>query len=47
MVVDDVDRRVWALISDVPYVSKPVAIVAAILNFLFPGLGTVVAACAA
>ena len=47
MVVDDLDRQVWALVSDVPYLSKPVAIVAAILNFLLPGFGTVLAACAA
>ncbi len=47
MVIDDMDRHVWELISNVPYVSKAVAVVAAVLNFLFPGLGTVVAACAA
>ena len=47
MVVDNLDRQVWALVSDVPYLSKPVAIVAAILNFLLPGFGTALAACAA
>ena len=46
MVVDDVDRQVWALVSNVPYVTKPVAIIAAILNFLLPGFGTMIAACA-
>ena len=47
MVVDDLDRQVWALVSDVPYLTKPVAIIAAILNFLLPGFGTALAACAA
>ena len=47
MVVDDIDRQVWALVSNVPYVTKPVAIIAAILNFLLPGFGTMIAACAA
>ena len=37
----------WALVSNVPYVSKPVAFVAAFFNFIFPGLGTAIAACAA
>ena len=47
MVVDDIDRQVWALVSNVPYVTKPVAIIAAILNFFLPGFGTMIAACAA
>ena len=47
MVVDNIDKQVWLLVSDVPYVSKPVAIIAAILNFLLPGFGTVLAACMA
>ena len=37
----------WMLVSNVPYVSKPVAIVCAVLNLLIPGLGTAIAACAA
>ena len=47
MVVDDLDRQVWALVSDVPYLTKPMAIIAAILNFLLPGFGTWLAACSA
>ena len=47
MVVDNIDRQVWELVSNVPYVQKPVAIIAAIFNFLFPGFGTMIAACAA
>ena len=39
------DKQVWQMVTNVPYVSKPVAIVSAILNFLIPGLGTTVAAC--
>ena len=35
------------LVSNVPYVSKPVAVVAAIFNLLIPGFGTVIASCAA
>ena len=47
MVIDDVDRQVWEAVSNVPYVSKVVAVIAAVLNFIFPGFGTMVAACAA
>ena len=47
MVVDDVDRQVFGLVTNVPLVSKPVAILCAVLNFLLPGVGTIVAACAA
>jgi hypothetical protein len=31
----------------VPFVSKPIAIISAILNVFLPGFGTFVAACAA
>ena len=33
------------LVSNVPFVTKPVAVVSAILNVLIPGLGTAIAAC--
>ena len=46
MVVDDVDRQVFELVSNVPYNSKPVAIVVALFNFIFPGFGTLISACA-
>ena len=46
MLIDDSDKQVYYLVSNVPHVSKPVAVVQAILNFLLPGLGTMVAACA-
>ena len=45
MKIDDDDVRTWALVSNVPQVSKPVAIIQVILNFLLPGFGTMVAAC--
>ena len=45
MVVDDVDRQVWELMSNVPYVNKPVAIVSGIVNIVFPGFGTWITAC--
>ena len=47
MVVDDIDKQVWDLMSNVPYVSKPVSIITAFLNLVFPGFGTLVSACAA
>ena len=47
MQVDETDKMVWGLITDVPKVSKPVAIISAILNLVIPGAGTLLAACAA
>ena len=45
--IDETDKMVWGLITDVPKVGKPVAIISAILNLVIPGAGTLVAACAA
>ena len=47
LAVDDVDKQVWELTTNVPRVSKPIAIVCGVLNLLIPGLGTLVAACSA
>ena len=47
MQVDDVDKQVWELTTNVPRVGKPIAIVCAVLNLVIPGLGTLVAACSA
>ena len=47
MAIDETDKMVWGLITDVPKVSKPVAIISAILNLVIPGAGTLMAACAA
>ena len=47
MVVDSVDKKIWEMITEMPFVSKFVAVICAVLNILIPGLGTAVAACAA
>ena len=47
MVVDEKDKQVWDLVTDVPLVTKPVAVISAVLNLLIPGLGTAIAACSA
>ena len=39
---NDVDKGIWELITDMPYVNKAVAIVLGIINILIPGLGTVI-----
>lgn len=45
MVVDSVDKKIWEMVSDMPLVSKLVAVVAAVVNVLLPGIGTTIAAC--
>ena len=45
--MDDYDKQAWEIISNVPQVTKPVAFVAAAFNIIIPGLGTIIAACAA
>ena len=47
LVVDDMDRQVWMLVSNVPYVTKPIAAISAFLNLILPGFGTILAACMA
>ena len=44
-VVDEYDRQIWEMLTNVPLVSKPIAIASAFLNLLIPGFGTVLAAC--
>ena len=46
MVVDEIDRQVWQLISNVPRVNKYVSVAVAVINLLFPGFGTMIASCA-
>ena len=46
MNLNDRDKNVWTLISNVPKVSKPVAVIQALFNLIFPGLGTWISACA-
>ena len=45
MKVDRQDELIWEYMTDVPYVSKPVAGVSAVFNLLFPGFGTWITAC--
>ena len=45
MVVSEADAKIWELVSDVPKVGKPMAVVVTILNFMIPGLGTILATC--
>ena len=47
MIVDEKDKLFWELVTDVPLVSRVMAVICALLNVLLPGLGTCVAACAA
>ena len=47
LVVDDADRHIFELLTNVPKIDKPVAVFCAVLNFLLPGLGTLVATCSA
>ena len=47
MIVDDVDRQVWELVTNVPRINKILSYVCAFLNFILPGSGTLIAACAA
>ena len=47
LVIDDVDKQVFEMCTNVPHVSKPIAAVCCLLNLIFPGFGTLVAACAA
>ena len=45
-VIDETDKNLWLLITNVPFCEKWVAIVMCILNVLLPGVGTMIAACA-
>ena len=43
--LEDEDKEIWNMATNVPLVSQPIAVVSAILNFLIPGFGTLLAAC--
>ena len=47
LVVDDADRHIFELLTNVPRIHKNLSFVCCILNFFLPGLGTLVAACSA
>ena len=40
------DTRVWELLTNVPRVKNYISYICMVLNVLFPGSGTIVAACA-
>jgi len=42
-----VDKQIWELITNVPRLSKAMAVVFALINLVIPGVGTLAAACAA
>ena len=41
------EEQVYEMATNVPHVSKPVAGVCVLFNLIFPGFGTLIAACAA
>ena len=43
---DPTDHLLWQLITMVPRVAMPVAIIVFIVNIILPGIGTIIAACA-
>ena len=45
MPVDDKDRKIFEMVTDVPKLSKVVAVFAVLLNLVLPGSGTLLAAC--
>ena len=46
MVVDEIDKTIFDLVMNVPLLGKALAVVCAVLNLIFPGLGTIIASCA-
>ena len=44
--VENDDRDMWYIVTNVPRVDKFVAIFVLIVNLFLPGLGTAIAACA-
>ena len=47
LVIDDVDKQIWELVTTVPRLNKGFAVGFLFLNLLLPGFGTIAAACAA
>ena len=47
LVVNDADKELWGIVSDVPRLTGPWPYVCAILNVLLPGFGTMLASCVA
>ena len=45
MKVDARDQQMWDLVTEVPRLHKALAVILALLNVVFPGWGTMMAAC--
>ena len=45
MTVDDSDKQIFEMITNVPRVTVPIAVVCGVVNLILPGLGTIIAAC--
>ena len=45
LVIDDIDRQIFELVSIVPYLKKPTAWMCGIVNLALPGFGTMMATC--
>ena len=45
MVIDEQDKHMWALVTEVPKININVAYGCALLNIFLPGFGTLLAAC--
>ena len=43
--LDEEDSKIWEMMTNVPQVTKGIAILSLFLNFLIPGVGTILAAC--
>ena len=44
-VVDDIDKQVWELVSNMPAINKPLAVIITLFNLILPGIGTILASC--
>lgn len=47
VIIDDTDRHVWNLITEVPRVKMLTAIFSLIMNVFIPGSGTIMITCVA
>ena len=45
LVIDDIDRQIFELVSIMPQLSKPMAWFSGIINLVLPGFGTMMATC--
>ena len=45
LILDTQDNEMMRIATNVPLVSKPIAVITGIVNFILPGFGTLIAAC--